>query len=275
MWAVALVALGAMACARPSAQAIPPKTPLELVRSMVANEDAEAAHRQVYAYRAQERSERTGGRIWTEHVVQTAAGRVRLLLAIDGRPLDPAARSAELARLDAIAADPRAFEAKEAGERSDEANARKMLDLLPRAFLFGPVRLRGGVWTMQFRPDPAYSPHGTQERVLYGMSGTLAIDAAQERLIHIDGSLKQDVSIGFGILATVHAGSHFSSDRREVDGHWRTLHVVSAIEGKAALFKVLSRNTDVTRSAFEYLPPGTTVAQAVTLLKSSSDTGPA
>ena len=258
--------LGSAVGMRAQVQAVP-KTPVELVRAMVAHEDAESDHRQVYEYVAKERSERTDGQLWTELVVQTTEGRVRRLLAMDGRPLDAAAQDKERERLDALVADPAAFAAHAESEMSDEANARAMLDMLPRAFLFDHVRLENGVWRMNFQPDPGYSPHGIQERVLYGMSGTVEIDAAQERLMDIQGALQEDVSIGFGILATVHAGSHFSSERRQVNGHWRTVHVVSDIQGKAALFKALSRNTDVTRSEFRYISPSTTVAQAVALLE--------
>ena len=90
-----------------------------------------------------------------------------------------------------------------------------MLDLLPKAFVFNNVRLKDGVWTMDFHPNPEYSAHGIEERVLCAMSGTLVIDAAQERLMHVEGRLPQDVSIGFGLVATVKAGSHFSSERAD------------------------------------------------------------
>ena len=82
--------------------------------------------------------------------------------------------------------------------------------------------------------------------------------------MHVEGRLPQDVSIGFG-LVTVKAGSHFSSDRADEDGHWRTLHVLTAINGKAMLFKAVGKDTEVTRSEFHYLQPGMTVAQAVAL----------
>jgi hypothetical protein len=49
-------------------------------------------------------------------------------------------------------------------------------------------------------------------------------------------------------------------------GHWRTVHVLSDIRGRAALFKTLSKNNDVTRSDFVYLDSGTSIAQAVGLL---------
>ena len=251
-------------------EALPP-TPLQVVSAMIAHEDDNSAHRDQYEFLSKERSERTGGRVWTERVVETSFGRVRFLLAVDGKPLTAEQESAERGRLAEIVADPDAFLARERAQKDDEAQARKMLDLLPKGFVFDNVRLRDGVWRIDFHPNPAYSAHGIEERVLCAMSGTVAIDAAQERLLHVEGKLPQDVSIGFGLLATVRAGSHFSSERADVDGHWRTLHVVTNIQGKAALFKSVGRDAEVTRSEFHYLQPGMTVAQAVSLAESCAD----
>jgi hypothetical protein len=253
-------------------EAIPP-TPLQVVRGMIAHEDDDRAHLDQYEFLSRERSDRTGGHLWTERVVETSVGRVRFLLAVDGKPLSAEAEAVERGRLAAIVADPEAFVARERTQKDDEAQARKMLDLLQQAFIFDNVRLEGGVWRMGFHPSPTYSAHGIEERVLGGMSGTVAIDAAQERLMQIDGRLAKDVSIGFGLLATVKAGSRFSSARADEDGHWRTVHVVTDIQGKAALFKSVSRNADITRSEFKYLQPGISVADAVALVESSG--GPA
>jgi hypothetical protein len=211
--------------------------------------------------------------MWTERVVETADGRIRFLLAIDGKPLSAEQEGAERGRLAGIVADPQSFIDKEKAQKGDEAQARKMLDLLPKAFVFDNVRLQDGAWVMDFHQNPDYSTHGIEERVLAAMSGHIAIDAKQERLIHIEAKLSQDVSIGFGLLATVKAGSHFSSDRADHDGHWRTVHVATDVRGKAVLFKAVSRDSEITRSEFRYLKPGITIAQAVTLVESTP--GPA
>jgi hypothetical protein len=248
-----------------------PVSPLQLVQAMVANEDNEEAHRDRYEFLSQEKSDRTGGHLWTERVVETRQGRVRLLLAVDGAPLPAERAQQERAKLDAIVADPEAFLRQEKTQQGDEAHARQMLDMLPKAFLFENVRLADGVWKMDFHPNPDYSPSGLQERVLYGMSGWVAMDAKALRLIHIEAQLPKDVSIGFGLLATIRAGSRFASDRRDVDGHWRTVHVLTDIRGKAALFKTVARNSEVSRSEFVYLDPGITVPQAVALLEKNRE----
>ena len=238
---------------------------LQVVNAMIAHEEDNSAHKDTYEFLSKERSARTGGQVWTERVVETSFGRVRFLLAVDGKPLNAEQEGAERGRLAAIVADPEAFLARERAQKDDEASARKMLDLLPKAFVFDNVRLKDGVWTMDFRPNPEYSAHGIEERVLCAMSGTVVIDAAAGRLMHVEGRLPQDVSIGFGLLATVKAGSHFASDRADEGGHWRTLHVLTEINGKAALFKAVGKDSEVTRSEFRYLQPGMTVAQAVAL----------
>ena len=249
-----------------------PPTALQVVNAMSAHEDDNSAHKDTYEFLSKERSARTGGQVWTERVVETSFGRVRYLLAVDGKPLNAEQEGAERGRLAGIVADPEAFLAKERAQKDDEAQARKMLDLLPKAFVFDNVRLKDGVWTMDFHPNPEYSPHGIEERVLCAMSGTVVMDAAQERLMHVEGRLPQDVSIGFGLLATIRAGSHFSSERGDVQGHWRTVHVLTAINGKAALFKSVGKDSEVTRSEFHYLQPGMTVAQAVALAECPAQT---
>jgi hypothetical protein len=261
--------------ARPlRAQAVPAQadratslTPTQLVQAMATHEDNGVSRNDRYEFLSNERSDRTGGHMWTERVAWIAGGNVRLLLAVDGVPLPRAREQQERVRLAALVTDPSAFLQLGQSEKADEARAHQMLDLLPRGFIFENVRLANGIWRMDFRPNPDYSPGGIEERVLQGMSGWLTIDAAQQQMLHIEGRLNQDVSIGFGLLATIHAGSHFSTDRQDIDGRWHTVRVVSDIRGRAIFFKSFSRNTDLTRSDFHYLEPGTTLAEAVALIE--------
>lgn len=252
-----------------------PLTPVQVVQGMLAHEDDDSAHRDRYEFVSNERSDRTGEHVWTERVVETDSGRVRFLLAVDGKPLTAVEEETERGRLAEIVADPAAFMARERTGKDDEAHARKLLDMLPQAFVFDHVQLENGVWRMEFHPNPDYTPHGIEERVMYGMSGWLAIDAQQQRIMHIEGKLEKDVTIGFGLLATVRAGSHFGSDRADKGGHWRTVHVLTDLRGKAILFKSVSRDSEISRSEFHYLEPGITIAQAVTLVEQPGPARPA
>ena len=265
-----LMLLAVVSCVRMPAQmaqvsAQPFHNAQELVSAMLERENS--GHRDHYAFTSNERSERTGGHLWTERVVEITSGRVRLLTAEDGKPLSPERAAAEHAKLAAIVADPTAFAKDAADLKKEEEKDREMLSLLPKAFLLENVKREGDSWHVDFRPNPDYSPSGLQEKVLHGMSGWIAIDATDLRMTHIEARLADDVSLGFGILATIKAGSHFNSDRQKIGGHWRTVHVVTDIRGKAALFKTVAKNSDVTRSDFSYLETDLSVQHAAELLE--------
>jgi hypothetical protein len=241
----------------------------QIVAAMLANEDIAAQHRDHYAYLSKERSDRTGGHLWTEKLVETNAGKVRMLLQEDGQPLSAERIAQERGRLAGVVADPAAFQRKEQALKDDEAHARTMLTLLPKAFLFGEVREQGDELLIDFRPNPEYEPQSLEERVLHGMSGSMMIDAKAMRLHHIEGRMPTDMSIGFGLLATIHAGSSFATSRDPTSNsttpEWKTTLIDSAIDGKAILFKAIARNEHAEHSEFVRVPNDLSVVQAVAL----------
>ncbi len=243
--------------------------PQDVVLAMIDNENAAAARHEHWEYVSNERSGRTGGHAWTERVVETAPGRVRLLIGVDGKPLTPEQIQQERLKLEGIRDHPENFIKHEQNTRAEEKRARQMLEVLPHNFLFENVALDHGVWRMTFRPNPDYSPSGIEERVLHNMAGTLSIDAHDLRLIHMDFHLVQEVSLGFGLLADLHMGSNFVSDRQQIDGHWHTLHVATVVHAKAMVFKKIDLNVDIYRSEFQPLDHELSVPEAATLLLQS------
>lgn len=240
----------------------------ETINTLVGHEVEAANHRGLYMYRSEERSDRTGGHVWTERVGETKWGKVHYLLAEDGRPLSPDRVAAEKARVAGEAADPEGFKRQEAGRVDDEQHATQMLELLPKAFLFDPPTREGESLRVAFRPNPDYSPQGLEQRVLHGMSGFVLVDAQTVRLREIDGRLPEDINIGFGFLATIHAGSNFSSVREHVQGQdWKTEALHTDINGRAAFLKTIARKQESKHSEFRKLPDGITVKDAVAMLE--------
>jgi len=241
----------------------------QIVSTMLANEDVAAQHRDHYEYISKERSDRTGGHLWTEKVVETNAGKVRMLLQEDGQPLSAERIAQERGRLAGVVADPAAFQRKEQALKDDEAHARTMLTLLPKAFVFGDVRQQGDEMLIDFRPNLGYEPQSLEERVLHGMSGSMMIDAKAMRLHHIEGRMPEDVSIGFGLLATIRAGSSFATSRDPTSNsttpEWKTTLIDSAIDGKAIVFKAIARNEHAEHSDFVRVANDMSVAQAVAI----------
>jgi hypothetical protein len=251
-----------------TAAAQQPGSAKQLISTMLANEQAAAQHKDHYCYLSKERSERTGGHLWTEKVVETNAGKLRMLLQEDGQPLSADRIAGERGRLAAIVADPDGFQKKSQALKDDEAHARQMLSLLPNAFLFSDVSEQGGYLKIDFRPNPDYQTQSMEERVLHGMSGSLLIDPKAMRLHQIEGRLPQDVSIGFGLVATIHAGSSFGTTRNslgEID--WKTTLLDTDINGKAIFFKAIAKKQHAEHSDFVRVPNEMTVAQAVAMVE--------
>ena len=264
MLASPLIGAGASTAAPPEAGSAK-----QIVATMLVNENVAAQHRDHYVYLSKERSDRTGGHLWMEKLVETNAGKVRMLLAEDGQPLSAERIAQERGRLAGIVADPAAFQRRSQALKDDELHARTMLTLLPKAFLFGDVREQDGELLIDFRPNPEYEPQSLEERVLHGMSGSMMIDAKAMRLHHIEGSMPTDVSIGFGLLATIHAGSSFATSRDPTSNsatpEWKTTLIDSAIDGRAILFKAIARNEHAEHSNFIRVADDLSVAQAVAI----------
>ena len=240
----------------------------QMVATMMANENAAALHRDHYVYLSKERSDRTGGHVWTEKVVETNVGRVRMLLTEDGQPLSPDRLAQERGRLAAIVADPDAFARKSQATKDDEAHARQMLSLATKAFLFDQPRPEGNFLHIDFHPNPDYETQSIEERVLHAMSGTLLIDPQSMRLHRIEGRLPADVSIGFGLLATIHAGSSFSTTRDRLgQPDWKTTQLDTAINGRVIFFKSIAKNEHAEHSDFVRVSNDLTVAQAVAVVE--------
>jgi hypothetical protein len=243
-----------------------PGSAKQIVSTVMANEELAGLHRDHYAYVSKERSDRTGGHLWTEKVVETNTGKVRMLLEEDGQPLSADRIAQERGRLAGIVANPAAFARKAQATKDDEAHARQMLLLAPRAFLFDEPREEGTFLRIDFKPNPDYETQSMEERVLHAMSGTMLVDPQTMRLHHIEGRLPTDVSIGFGLLATIHAGSSFATTRDRLgQPDWKTTLLDTAINGKAIFFKSIAKNEHAEHSDFVRVSNDLSVAQAVTI----------
>jgi hypothetical protein len=234
---------------------------------MVSREHDALLHEPNLSYISVETSDRTGGHAWTEHVIDVPQGRLRRLLLEDGKPLTPDRSRREKTRLRSIANDPQSFIQRELAHKSDEQQAEQMFDLLPRAFLFRDDGRNQSWEQLDYWPNPAYQPRSYQERILHGMSGTILVDPQALRLHSLQGRLAENVTFGFGLLATLRSGSSVSIIRSQVlPDKWKTTSLDVRMNGYIMLFKTLDRHQAFVHKDFKPLPPNLTIAQAVTLL---------
>jgi hypothetical protein len=243
-----------------------PGSPKQIISTVITNEQTASLHKDHYAYLSEERSDRTGGHLWLEKVVETNVGKIRMLRQEDGQPLSPDRIAAERGRLAAIVADPSAFAKKAQATKDDEAHARQLLTLLPNAFLFSEARDDGGYERIDYKPNPDYTPQSMEERVLHAMSGSVLIDPKLMRLRQLQGRLPEDVNIGFGLLATIRAGSSFDTTRDRLgEPDYKTTLIDTDINGRAMFFKTIARKEHAVHSSFVRISNDLTIPQAVAI----------
>jgi hypothetical protein len=247
-------------------QLAPQQTPLQVVTAMVQNEKHARQHRTYFRYTSVERSTRTGGHLWTENVVETPDGLLRRLIAEDGKPLSPDRAAQEDRRIAALVRDPGALRAADADRLADEARMGKVLDILPKVFLFSADGMEGDCVRIVFRPNPAFTPSSYDERIIHGLGGTILIRMPAERLCGIEGHLLDRVSFGYGLLGHIDKDSHFHVVRAPVtETDWKNAHIDVHVDGKVLLFKSISRDQESTHSGAVPLPPNLSLAEAASL----------
>jgi len=242
-------------------------TPMEVIVALISKESAASKARPAYLYTSYERSDRTNGRLWKERVADLPEGRIRMLVEEDGRPLDACRQQAERERVKQIVGDSEALQKDVHAQQEDSQRAQRMLDLLPKAFLFERVGQEGRYTRIAYRPNPEYTPKSFEERVMHAMHGTVLVDEREFRLHQLEGRLEKDVSFGMGLLATLHSGSSFSTIREEVaPSIWKVAKMQTRFDGRAIFFKTINRQQQSEHVEFKALPEGTTITQAVDLL---------
>jgi hypothetical protein len=238
---------------------------------MVEAETAARETRQHFLYRRKERSVRTRGHVWDELVVETTDGRMRRLVAVDGKPLSRGEQSAEDKRITYLANHPSDFRREAQGRKDDEVRMADLLKELPRLFLLQTAGSEGDCTRIRFSPNPQFQEVSFQDRVVHAMSGELLIHNTDQRLCGIDAHLDHRVEFGFGLLGKVSEQSHFSVMRQEVSpGQWKTTKIRVRVDGSILLMKSVSRDEDSSHFGFKPVAHDLTLAQAAAMLRSTT-----
>jgi hypothetical protein len=268
--AAALIVL-LLAVSRAAAQERLPVPPDQLVKQMEQAEAASRSDRQHFMYRNRERSTRTGGHLWDELVVEAKDGRMRRLLAVDGKPLSGAAESAEEKRISNLVSHPDEFRREAQALRDDEFRLSNILKQVPRLYVFKIDGSQGNCTGVAFEPNPQFQEQSFQDRILHAMSGVLLIDTRQMRLCGIDAHLDHNVEFGFGLLGKVSGESRFSVMREEIaPKQWKNTKISVHVDGKLLLLKSVARDEEATHNGFKPVPQDLTAAQAADLVRSAS-----
>ncbi|SEC18860.1 hypothetical protein [Terriglobus roseus] len=254
-----MAALGVAMC--------PAATPA-IITAMASNETAARQHQSHFAYTSDERSDRTGGHLWREHVVEIGDGMLRQLVAVDGTPLTPAQAAAESQRLQALVANPDEFRRLAQAHKDDEVHATRLLQLLPRAFMIVPDGTKGECLQFRFEPDPNFQPSGFEERVGAAMAGTISVMEPTGRLCTLQASIQHPVTFGFGLIGRIEQGGNFRLERIPIKGSdWKTRAMSVHMGGKILLAKSLAKQQETVRTEIRAVPDGLTLQQGLDLIR--------
>jgi hypothetical protein len=201
-------------------------------------------------------------------VVETDQGSVKRTISRSGHPLTEAEAATEDQRVQNFIHDPEKLAKQKRDGVQDGKNAEELLRMLPDAFIWKLQSEEADKITLDFEPNPNFSPPDMQGRVLGQMAGELVVDKGQNRIVTISGKLTEDVTIGWGLLGRLRQGGTFRVERREVAPKlWQITETHVHIEGKALFFKNIGQQQDEVQTDFTQVPAGTTLEQAAEMSK--------
>ncbi len=201
------------------------------------------------------------------YVVETPQGNLKKKMEDHGHPLNPQQRQGDDQRIQALLNDAAAQQKARSNSNHDDNEAEQMLRLFPNAYIWTIAGEEGNSVTLNFKPDPNFSPSGFEAKVLSAMGGQLTVDRAEMRIVSLKGTLLDDVTFLGGLLARLHKGGYFAYTRKEITpGHWQMVTSNVHINGHALFFKSIGSDEDEARTDFKP-SPAQTLQQADEILK--------
>ena len=201
-------------------------------------------------------------------VVQTRYGSLKRHVNEHGHPASPQTLAADDAYNNRFAHDPSLQAKQKRDDQHDDKSATELLKQMPDAFLWKIESESGDGISMSYQPNPDFDPPSMESRVMSAMTGTLVVSKPAHRIKTFTGRLMNDVTIGFGFLARIKAGSTFDVERREIaPGLWQITETHVHINGHALFFKTIGQQQDEINTDFTQVPPETTLEQAAAMLQ--------
>ncbi len=238
----------------------------EIVATVVRNElDADTNDHSRWMYRDAYKSP---DKDIVKIAIETAQGNLSEVIEDHGKPPSAQVHQNDLDVMQQMVSDPDLRARKKKAEQHDGQQARDMLNLLPKAFIWKIVDRANGDIKLEFHPDPNFSPDSMSGRVLAGMSGTMVVNESHMRLKDLSGHLDHDVTFAWGLLGRINAGGTFQIMREDVgEASWQITGMHVHISGHALFFKTIGDQEDEVTSDYHPVPADVDIAKAAQMLK--------
>jgi hypothetical protein len=205
-------------------------------------------------------------------VIETPEGSLARTLLMFGKPLTSEQRQKDEERMRKLVSDPEERAQRAKREKEDDDKVEKMLRSIPQAFIFKYEGEENGLLRLSFAPNPKWDAPTFELRIFKSLKGTLWADLNANRLAGIDGTLFEDVNFGWGILGRLYKGGTFKVIQRDVgEGHWTVVSEEVNMNGRAVMFKTITRKQAEIFTDFRRVADSITMAQAYEMLQKPAE----
>lgn len=209
----------------------------------------------------------------TYRIVESDAGDVEWMIAVNDRDLSPKQREKEEQWLEKLLADPTIQKDREKNDAAENSRRQKIISVLGRAFLYDleGTENDGRIVRLHFRPNPQFHPDSREAKVCAGLEGTMWIDQLNGRFTRAEGTLRRGVDFGWGLFGHLDRGGHFAIEQTEVDaGVWRVTNLDINFKGTMLIFKSLTIRVHEHSFKFHRIPAHLSLVDAVERLRKES-----
>ena len=201
-------------------------------------------------------------------MIQTTKGELQLPVLINGHPPDKTEEEKAESRIQQLVNNPAAAQKSRKEKSEDYSRSRRMLKMLPEAFIYTYGGRQGDRVQLNFKPNPHFRSHSFEEEVFHAMDGSLWVDEKQNRLAQMSGHLTNGVKFLGGLLGHLDKGGSFEVRQEPVArGYWELTVLNVHMTGRALFFKTIGEQQQFSRSEFKRVPDNLTLAQAEQMLK--------
>jgi hypothetical protein len=239
----------------------------DLARQVVENElRAEDSDNSHWMFEVDTRKPDSGSEV--DEVIQTQNGELQIPVLINGHPANKAEEEKAEARIQQLIHNPSTAQKSRKEKSEDYSRSRRMLKMLPEAFIYSYGERRGDRVQLNFHPNSRFRPHSFEEEVFHAMDGELWVDQKEKRLAAISGRLTNGVKFLGGLLGHLDNGGSFDVKQEPVaPGYWELTVLNVHMTGRALFFKTISEQQQFSRKDFKRVPDNLTLVQADEMLK--------
>lgn len=255
---------------------IPPPADLRALVQEAVNKAVQEEEQQTTFYQYRLRKETLSYEVERD-MVELKSGIVARTHQWKDRELTPEERVNDEERINKLLTDEDERKRVFKGQKEEADRIMRLVKALPDGLLYtfdGNETLNDKeTYRLKFKPNPRFSPTSRETIVYKSTEGSLWIDASEHTIVKLEGTLMDDINIGWGILGHINKGGKVELEQSEVSpGHWRITRLISEAKGRAFLFKSIEIWQHQYATKFKLVPDSLTLQEAIKLLRSEPGT---